>query len=105
QRCRAQGSGTMGRAAGIGAGPGPLVGGLITSALSWRASFLLQVLVVAGIFVMTRRIPDVRPEGQRPQFDRTGAALTAAGLFCVVLGVLQSGTYGWLTATKDFSIG
>ena len=102
---RAKGLGAISAAAGIGAATGPLVGGLITSALSWRASFLLQVLVVTGIFVMTRRIPDVRPEGARPGFDLTGAALTAAGLFCVVLGVLQSGTYGWLTATKDFSVG
>src|SRR5439155_65529 len=87
---RAKGLGAISAAAGIGAATGPLVGGLITSALSWRASFLLQVLVVAGIFVMTRRIPDVRPEGARPGFDLTGAALTAAGLFCVISVYLQT---------------
>jgi MFS family permease len=34
-----------------------------------------------------------------------GAILSAAGLFFVVLGILQSGTYGWFTASQDFAIG
>ena len=48
---RAKAFGIVSAAAGIGSATGPLIGGLITSAISWRASFILQVLVVAAIIV------------------------------------------------------
>jgi MFS family permease len=103
---RAKAFGIVSAAAGIGSAAGPLIGGLITSAISWRASFILQVLVVAAIIVSGhRRIPDAGIQGTKPRFDVVGAVLSAAGLFFVVLGILQSGTYGWLKASKDFTIG
>src|SRR6266487_4835958 len=42
-RSRAKNFGIISGAAGLGAAAGPLIGGVITSAISWRASFLLQV--------------------------------------------------------------
>jgi len=103
---RARSFGIVSAAAGIGAAAGPLIGGLVTSAISWRASFILQVLVVAAIIVIgRRRITDPGIQGAKPHFDLVGAVLSAAGLFFVVLGILQSGEYGWLTANKDVAIG
>jgi len=103
---RARAFGIISAAAGIGSATGPLIGGLITSAISWRASFLLQVLVVALIIISGhRRISDAGIQGARPHFDLLGAMLSAAGLFFIVLGILQSGTYGWFTASNDFTIG
>ena len=102
---RAKAFGIISASAGIGAAAGPLIGGLITSAISWRASFILQVLVVAVIIFLARRIVDPGVQGAKPRFDVTGAILSAAGLFFVVLGILQSGTYGWFTASENFSIG
>ncbi|TMC58060.1 MAG: MFS transporter [Chloroflexota bacterium] len=102
---RAKSFGIISAAAGIGAAAGPLIGGVITTAISWRASFILQVLVVALIIVLSRRIPDPGIQGAKPRFDVIGAILSAAGLFFVVLGILQSGTYGWFTASKDFVLG
>jgi MFS family permease len=103
---RARAFGIISAAAGIGSATGPLIGGLITSAISWRASFLLQVLVVALIIISGhRRITDPGIQGPRPHFDILGAVLSAVGLFFIVLGILQSGTYGWFTANKDFTIG
>ncbi len=103
---RARSFGIVSAAAGVGAATGPLIGGLVTSAISWRASFILQVLVVAGIIISGhRRIADARIQGARPRFDVMGAILSAAGLFFVVLGILQSGDYGWLTAKQDFTLG
>ena len=46
-KTRAKYFGVVSGAAGLGAAAGPLIGGLITSTISWRASFMLQVLVVA----------------------------------------------------------
>ena len=102
---RAKGLAVISAAAGVGSAMGPLIGGLVTSTLSWRASFLLQVLGIAGIIVLSRRIRDRPTETKPPRFDLLGAVLSAAGLFFIVLGVLQSGTYGWFKATKDFAIG
>jgi MFS family permease len=102
---RAKYFGVINGAAGIGSATGPLIGGLIVSAVSWRASFIAQVLVVAAIFLLSLRLPDAGREGAKPAFDLTGAILSAAGLVFVVLGVLQSGTYGWFRASEDFSIG
>ena len=100
---RAKAFGLVSAAAGLGAAAGPLIGGLITSAISWRASFVAQVLVVLAILVMGRKFSGAK--GKKAPFDVTGAVLSAAGLVFVVLGILQSGTYGWLTATKDVKIG
>jgi len=102
---RAKSFGAISGAAGLGAATGPLIGGLITSAISWRASFLLQVLVIAAIIVLSRRIPDPGIQGATPHFDVTGAVLSGAGLFFVVLGILETGTYGWVTSREDFTLG
>ena len=102
---RAKYFGMVSGAAGLGAAAGPLIGGLVTSAISWRASFVLQVLVVAAH--RRARPPDRRPtaQGAAPRFDLVGAILSAAGLFFVVFGILQSSTYGWFAARTDFTIG
>jgi MFS family permease len=104
-RSRAKYFGVVSGAGGLGAAAGPLIGGLVTSALSWRASFGLQILVVAWITVLARKITEPAKSGPRPRFDLTGAVLSAAGLFFLVLGLLQSRTYGFLVSRTDFTIG
>jgi len=104
-KSRARYFGVISGAAGLGAAAGPLIGGLVTSAISWRASFVLQVLVVAWIIILARRIHEPAASATKPRFDLTGAVLSAAGLFFVVLGLLQSRTYGFLVSRQDFSIG
>jgi MFS family permease len=102
---RARAFGVISAAGGIGAAAGPLIGGVITSAISWRASFTLQVLIVVLIIALSRRLADPGVQGAKPKFDFIGTILSAAGLVFVVLGILQSGTYGWVTANQDFTIG
>jgi MFS family permease len=103
-KARAKYFGVVSGAGGLGAAAGPLIGGLITSAFSWRASFLLQILVVAWIIFLARRIPDSGRPANPPRFDLVGAILSGAGLFFIVLGVLQSGTYGWIRSREDFTV-
>jgi MFS family permease len=104
-KSRAKYFGIVSGAGGLGAAAGPLIGGLVTTAISWRASFGLQVLVVAWIVLLARGIGDPGRPGAKPRFDLLGAVLSAAGLFFVVLGLLQSRTYGFLGSRMDFSIG
>ncbi|GAA1447718.1 MFS transporter [Leifsonia poae] len=75
---------------GIGAAAGPLIGGLITTAISWRAAFLFQALIIVIILLLSRRLTDpIPPQPDRP-FDTVGAVLSALGLFVLVLGILAA---------------
>jgi predicted MFS family arabinose efflux permease len=103
-KSRAKYFGVVSGAAGLGAAAGPLIGGLVTTTISWRASFGLQVLVVAWILFLARRITEPVRSGRRPRFDLTGAVLCAAGLFFIVFGILQSATYGFFAARKSFTV-
>jgi MFS family permease len=103
---RARAFGAISAAGGIGAAAGPLIGGFIATSTSWRISFVLQAALVVVIVVLARRIEEPRPQrATPPRFDVTGAVLSAAGLFFIVVGILQTGTYGWFSAQQDFSIG
>jgi MFS family permease len=87
---RARAFGVISGLGGIGAAAGPLIGGLITTAISWRAAFVFQALIVATIVLLSRRIADpVPPDPTRP-FDAFGAVLSAVGMFFVVFGILQA---------------
>ncbi|WP_394363079.1 MFS transporter [Amycolatopsis sp. SB7-3] len=86
---RARRFGVISGAGALGAAAGPLLGGLITTWLGWRASFLLQVLLVGVIVLLALRIAEPMETPARAPFDVGGAVLSAAGLFFVVAGVLR----------------
>ncbi|MGN6373324.1 MAG: MFS transporter [Solirubrobacteraceae bacterium] len=89
---RARAFGSISGMGGVGAAAGPLIGGVITSGISWRAAFVFQAAVVATIILLSRRLVDpVAPDPARP-FDTTGAVLSAVGMFFVVFGILQADT-------------
>src|SRR5688500_1655378 len=75
---------------------GPLIGGFATTYFSWRWVFAGEVLVVAAILVLGRRIHDA-PRAPRPKSDIVGAVLSALGRGLFVFGVLRSGVWGWLS--------
>jgi MFS family permease len=87
---RAKAFGVITGMGGIGAAAGPLLGGLITAAISWRAAFVFQALIVCLIIFLSRPIVDpVEPDPTQP-FDGLGAILSAVGLVLVVMGVLAA---------------
>jgi MFS family permease len=95
---RAKAFGVISGLGGIGAAAGPLIGGLITSGISWRAAFVFQALVVGTIILLGRRVIDpVPPDPTRP-FDALGAVLSGVGMFCLVVGILQAGVNNTLLA-------
>jgi MFS family permease len=94
---RARAFGAISAMGGIGAAAGPLIGGLITSAISWRAAFVFQAAVILLIVVLGRRIDDPLPADPSSDFDIVGAVLSAVGLVLVVLGILATDDNLWLT--------
>jgi MFS family permease len=87
---RARAFGLISGLGGLGAAAGPLIGGLITTAISWRAAFVFQAAVVATIILLSRRVVDPLAPDPTRRFDVGGAVLSAVGMFFIVLGILQA---------------
>ena len=102
---RARAFGAISAAGGIGSAAGPLIGGVITSAATWRLNFGVQALLVLVILYLARASLTRAYRATSRRFDFVGAILSAAGLFFIVIGILQAGTYGWFRARQDFVIG
>jgi EmrB/QacA subfamily drug resistance transporter len=77
----------VGAAAAIAAAVGPLVGGFITTYLSWRIAFLLEDVVIVIVLSGIRLVRDVPYTGPR-QVDAVGAGLSVVGMGGIVLGIL-----------------
>ncbi|CAL9398377.1 MFS transporter [Streptomyces sp. Tu 3180] len=95
-RDRAVAYGVVGGLAGAGIAVGPLLGGWVTTYLTWRLVFAGEVVVVLAVLLLRRAITETPGAGARPRLDGVGAALSATGLALGVLGVLQSSTWGWV---------
>jgi len=77
----------VGAAAAIAAAVGPLLGGFVTTYLSWRVGFFLEVVVIAVVLANIKLVRDVPYTGPR-QVDVVGAVLSVVGMGGVVLGIL-----------------
>jgi MFS family permease len=93
--------GLVASAGAIAVAAGPLIGGAVTTYWTWRLVFAGEVVVVAGILLLSRRINDAAPPDTRPRIDVVGVVLSAAGLGMAVFGVLRSGEWGWITPKAD----
>jgi len=93
---RARAFGVVSALGGIGAAAGPLIGGLIASAISWRAAFIFQALVILVIVLLSRKLRDPLPPDPNRSFDTGGAVLSAIGLVLVVTGILAADNNLWL---------
>ncbi len=78
---------TVGAAAAIAAAVGPLLGGFITTYLSWRVAFALEDLVIIVVLSGIKLVRDAPYTGPR-HIDVVGAVLSVLGMGGVVLGIL-----------------
>ncbi len=77
----------VGAAAAIAAAIGPLLGGFVTTFLSWRVGFLGELIVIAVVLSGIRLVKDVPYTGDR-HIDVVGAVLSVVGMGGIVLGIL-----------------
>ena len=75
---------------------GPLVGGWLTTDVSWRWAFWLNVpvslLVIAGIVFF---VPETRDDSTRRGLDVTGVLMSALGMGGIVFALIEGQNYGW----------
>ena len=91
-KSRAWAFGVISGMGGIGAATGPLIGGAITTAITWRAAFIFQALIIVLIVLLARGITDPLPADPARPFDIVGAVLSAAGLVILVGGIMAADT-------------
>jgi EmrB/QacA subfamily drug resistance transporter len=77
----------VGAAAAIAAAVGPLLGGFITTYLSWRVGFLLEDVIIVIVLSGIRLVRDAPYTGPR-QVDAVGALLSVLGMGGIVLSIL-----------------
>lgn len=77
----------VGASAAIAAAVGPLIGGFITTFLSWRVGFLMEAVIIAIVLSGIKLVRDVPYTGSR-SVDWGGAVLSVVGMGGIVLGIL-----------------
>ncbi len=77
----------VGASAAIAAAVGPLLGGFITTYMSWRVGFGLEVVIIAVVLSGIKLVRDVLYTGPR-HIDIVGAILSVLGMGGVVMGIL-----------------
>ena len=77
----------IGASGAIAAAVGPLIGGFLTTLISWRAGFLLEAVIIGGVLLGSGLIRETPFTGDR-SVDVVGSALSVLGMSLLVLGVL-----------------
>jgi EmrB/QacA subfamily drug resistance transporter len=94
-RERGMAFGIWGAVTGVAAGLGPVLGGLITTGISWRGIFLVNLPVgVAALVVTQWQVEESKtPHASRP--DWAGFVTLTAGLISLVYGLIRAGDIAW----------
>ncbi len=98
--------GVWGAIAGAAAALGPLLGGWLTTAASWRWAFYINVpigiVAVVGALLL---VDESKAGGKRAGTDVLGILLISLGVGALVLGLIEGQTYGWLWPKNGFAVG
>src|SRR5207244_9679875 len=103
----------QGRAFGVWSGAsagvavlGPMVGGLLVDALSWRAVFLINVpLVLVAVWLTRRYVGEGRVAAPSGSVDLPGTVLTALALAGLSVGAISGQQRGWSSPSAIVALG
>jgi len=91
--------GAWGAVGGVGAAAGVLLGGVLTSALSWEWIFFINVPVGAIALVLSPILLTESRDAHGQTFDVPGAVLVTGGLTTLVYAITEGRGWGWTSAT------
>jgi EmrB/QacA subfamily drug resistance transporter len=92
---RGRALGLNGVAVSLGLTLGPILGGLLTSVVSWRAIFLINLPIGLVAILWARRVLPAEAPGRVATFDVRGAALSGLSLFALLLAMSEGQEVGW----------
>jgi EmrB/QacA subfamily drug resistance transporter len=103
---RGRAIGTWSGFTAISASFGPVLGGWLIKAVSWRWIFFINLPLAAAVLLITQRhVPESRDDGAGERVDIRGAAAATLGLGGVVYGLLEAGGRGFKDARVAASMG
>jgi MFS family permease len=102
---RALAFGVIGGVAGAAIAAGPLIGGWMTTELSWRYVFAGETVIVIVILLLRGRLRPPARLADPPRLDYVGVALSSAGLGLAVFGILKSSEWGLIQPRGALTIG
>ncbi len=92
---RARAFGAWAAAGGVGGMAGAVAGGAITTGVSWRWVFLINVPIGTVLIAVAVMSLTGTRTGRQESLDLTGAVTGTAGLAALIYGVMQSADHGW----------
>lgn len=95
---RARAFGAWSASGGVGGMAGAVAGGAITTGLSWRWVFLINVPIGAVLIIVAMMSLYGTRTGRRESLDLAGAVTGTAGLAALIYGVMRSADHGWTSA-------
>lgn len=93
---RVAGFAIIGGISGAAAAAGPLIGGFVTTYLSWRYVFFVETVIMVFVLLLTKYIADAKKDKKVPAIDAPSVILSVAGMGIFVFGMLQSKVWGWV---------
>lgn len=93
--------GIWGAVIGGMAAVGPVLGGWLTTTLSWRWIFIMNLPIAAVLALAAIALLDESVREARPGFDISGSLLAAFGLLALVLGIIEGPRYGWFLVIEN----
>ena len=103
---RARAIGAWSGLGGVAAAIGPVVGGWLVEAISWRAIFLINIPLGAFVVLMAaRHVPETRDPTATGRLDLTGALLAALGLGGTTFALIQAPEDGFTAAVAVTALG
>jgi EmrB/QacA subfamily drug resistance transporter len=93
---RGRAIGTWAAFSAITTAAGPLLGGWLVDAVSWRALFFINLPIgLLTAWIALRHVPESRDPDAPAMLDWRGALLVLTGLGCLVFGLIASADLGW----------
>ena len=104
-RDRAKAFGIWGAVMAGAAAVGPLVGGWLTTSLTWRWIFVVNLPLGAAILLLGLRfVPETRDESSQDGFDGWGLVTSAIGFGSVVFALIEGQSLGWIRPSADLTV-